>query len=68
MQKFAERDAARIKDLPTFEELNTKDVPLNQLLNQLSGAIRPQPVNVREGLKVRGLGCMGRVPMWRRCA
>lgn len=41
LAKLAGRDAARMAPLPTEEEINTKDQPLDSLLNKLGTAIQP---------------------------
>lgn len=39
VNKMAEKDQARLRDLPSIEEMNEKDTPLDQLLSKLGGAI-----------------------------
>uniref|UniRef100_A0A7S2QUB0 Uncharacterized protein n=1 Tax=Chlamydomonas chlamydogama TaxID=225041 RepID=A0A7S2QUB0_9CHLO len=46
LSKLAERDQERLKELPSYEELNAKDGSLDQLLNKLGGSIKGQRVNI----------------------
>lgn len=39
LNRIAAQDQARMKDLPSIDELNSKDVSLDQFLNKLGGAI-----------------------------
>ncbi|KAG2483748.1 hypothetical protein HYH03_017403 [Edaphochlamys debaryana] len=39
LNRIADQDQARMRELPSIEEMNTKDIPLDKLLNKLGGAI-----------------------------
>lgn len=39
LTKMAEQDQARVREMQSVEEMNTKDAPLDQLLAKLGGAI-----------------------------
>ena len=49
LQKISDRDSARVKELPSMEELNRKDVPYDGFLNKIGGAITGQRVDITAG-------------------
>ncbi len=48
LSRIAAQEQQRARELPTAEELATKDVPLDQLLSRISDAIRPHRVDVTQ--------------------
>ncbi|GAX77960.1 hypothetical protein CEUSTIGMA_g5402.t1 [Chlamydomonas eustigma] len=55
MNKLTEREQERMKDLPSLEEINSKDASLGQLLDKLSASISGRRIDVSRGQDQRGM-------------
>ncbi|GFH30611.1 hypothetical protein HaLaN_29496, partial [Haematococcus lacustris] len=40
LEKIASQEQARLQELPSYEELNAKNVPLDDLLSKIYGGVR----------------------------
>ncbi|GAX83955.1 hypothetical protein CEUSTIGMA_g11379.t1 [Chlamydomonas eustigma] len=55
MNKLTEREQERMKDLPSLEEINSKDASLGQLLDKLSASISGRRIDVSRGQDQRDM-------------
>ncbi|KAL6759176.1 hypothetical protein V8C86DRAFT_1349631 [Haematococcus lacustris] len=54
LEKIASQEQARLQELPSYEELNAKNVPLDDLLSKIYGGVRGQQVDITGSSQPQG--------------